>query len=139
MTRRIRGSRSGYRRAFVGAALTLCSAAVVLSACSDDPETIKCEQTAGPSTISGDLAIQYSASATVGGAISQITYTTDAGNVVVNNPTLPWEFAVTNVTAPAQISLVGTVTGSGSVLVEYDANGGVGRTETDDDGCVLNQ
>jgi hypothetical protein len=126
------------RRTFLASALTLCAAAAALSACSDDPEVIPCDRTAGPSTITGDLAVHYQASATIGGALTAIIYASDTGNVTVTSPSLPWEVDVNLATAAASIQGIGSVTGSGSVLVEFTADGGEGRTESDNDGCILN-
>lgn len=126
------------RKTFLASAFTLCAAAAVLGACSDDPEVLPCTKDTGASTISGDLTIHYEATASGGGTWTGIVYTTDEGDVTVTSPTLPWEIDVTNATAPARIQGVGSVTGSGGAIINYSANGGEGRTETDQVGCNLN-
>jgi hypothetical protein len=126
------------RRTFLASALTLCTAAAVVSACSDDPEVLPCAKDSGASSIAGGLTIHYQATTSGGGTWTGITYTTDAGDIVVNNPTFPWEIDVTNATAPARIQGVGSVTGSGSAIIEYSATGDGGRAESDEEGCNLN-
>ena len=95
---------------------------------------------AGTSTPLGQwgLTIHYAATASDGGTWTGLVYTTDAGDVTVTSPALPWEIDVTNATAPARIQRVGSVTGSGGATISYSANGGEGRTESDEVGCNLN-
>ncbi len=76
----------------------------------------------------------YSASLTGSGTVTSITYATDAGNVVVNNPTLPWQVSVLNVTSPASISAAGSVT-TGTITIGFNAVGAPNRAEQDEATC----
>lgn len=125
------------RRLFMGGAIVLAPAAFTLGACSDDgggSNTTPCNLDTGASSISGNLAVHYEASTTGNGTLSSITYTTDAGNVVVTTPTLPWEIDVTLATAQARIRAVGGVS-SGSIEIQYQADGGPGNVEQGQNSC----
>jgi hypothetical protein len=117
---------------------TLLGAAVfALSACGDDnsgPNTLTCGPNTGNSSISGSITVAYSASLTGSGTVTSITYATDAGDVVVNNPTLPWQESVLNVTSPAAIRATGSVT-TGMITIGYNATGAGNRLEQDTATC----
>ena len=124
------------RRAFLGTAMALCSGAFVVSACgdSDSIATLRCGPSIGPSTITGNINVTYSASLEGTGLVNSITYVTDAGPVVVNNPPLLWELTVLLVTSPAAIRAAGSVT-TGTITVGYSAVGAPDRAEQDSATC----
>ena len=125
------------KRIFLGGALALCAAVLTVSACSDDDNGsggTACTMDTGASDISGSLAVHYEASATGTGTLASITYATDAGNQVVVNPDLPWEVDVTLVTAHARVQAIGSVS-SGSIEIQFQADGGEGNVEQEENTC----
>lgn len=124
-------------RAAIQQALLLCVAVLTATACGGDGGTINtlvCGPSIGPSVISGDITVTYSASLTGTGAVTSVTYVTDTGPVVVNNPTLPLQVTVVNATSPAAIRAAGRVT-SGSITIGYSATGAPNRAEQDSATC----
>jgi hypothetical protein len=124
-------------RAAMRQAALLGVAVLTATACGGDGGTINtlvCSPSIGPSLISGDITVSYSASLTGTGAVTSVTYVTDTGPVVVNNPTLPLQVNVVNVTSPAAIRAAGRVT-SGSITIGYSATGAPNRAEQDSATC----
>jgi hypothetical protein len=125
----------------VTGALTLCAAALTLSACGDDSSgsdnTLPCGLDTGNSAIVNNLSVGYSATLSGAGTVSSITYTTDAGDEVVNNPTLPFQANVTLATLPARIRAEGSVT-TGTLTIGYTATGSPNRLEQDSQTCEQN-
>ena len=140
MTRTLKTRRT---RLLVTAALTLCTAALTLSACGDDSSgnnnTLQCGPNTGNSSISGNITVTYSASLAGSGTVTSVTYATDGGDVVVNNPALPWQISVVNATSPAAIRAAGSVT-TGTITIGYNAVGAPDRAEQDTATCAqINQ
>ena len=124
-------------RLLVTGALALCAMALTVSACSDDDNgdnTLPCGLDTGNSEISGDITVGYSAALTGAGTVTSITYTDNSGDVVVTNPTLPYQANVTLSTLPARIRAAGSVT-SGSIVIGYSATGAPDRAEQDSQTC----
>lgn len=99
---------------------TLASAAfLAAAACGDDNggdgDDSACSVSVGPSDLVGSVA--YTASGTGNGTLTQIRYVTDEGELVDNNPTLPFSVTVENSTAKAEISGTGSASNGGSVTV----------------------
>ena len=119
-------------------AILLAGAVFTLSACSDSnggSNNTPCNLDTGASDIAGNLAVHYEASATGNGTLASVTYATDDGNQVVVNPGLPWEVDVTLATAHARLQAVGSVS-SGSILVQYQADGGPGNVAQGENSCA---
>jgi hypothetical protein len=119
------------------AAMMLAAGGLTLAACDDDnggSDTTPCNLDTGASSITGNLAVHYEASTTGNGTLSSITYATDAGDLVVTSPTLPWEIDVTLVTAPARVRAVGAVS-NGSIEIQYQADGGPGNVQQGENTC----
>ena len=127
---------SRHRRVLVSTAMALCAGAFVVSACGDSESiaTLRCGPSTAPSEISGDITVTYSASLEGTGLVNSITYVTDAGPIVVNNPILPWQTTLLLVTSPAAIRAAGSVT-TGTITVGYDAVGAPDRAEQDSATC----
>ncbi len=126
------------RNLLLAGAMIFSAAVFTLSACSNDGDgsnTTPCNLDTGASSISGNLAVHYEASTTGNGTLSSITYATDAGNVVVTTPTLPWETDITLATAQARLRAVGDVS-SGSIQIQYQADGGPGNVEQGENSCT---
>lgn len=123
-------------RPFVTGALALCAVVFTLSACDDDngDGTLPCAIDTGNSEISGDITVSYSAALTGSGTVTSITYTDNSGDVVVNDPTLPFQANVTLATLPARIRATGSVT-SGNITISYSATGAPDRAEQDSETC----
>jgi len=135
MTHRTAGR---WRRVLLGQALGLVAGALTVGACGDDGGsngTLQCAPNTGNSTISGSLSVAYSASLVGSGTVTSITYATDAGDVVVNNPALPWQTSLVLVTSPAAIRAAGTVT-TGTITIGYNAVGAPDRAEQDTATCT---
>ncbi len=130
----------GYRssRWLVRGAITLCAAMFALSACGDDNDggdgSLTCGLDTGNSAISNQISVGYSASLTGGGTVTSITYTDNSGDVVVNNPSLPFQANVTLTSAPARIRASGSVT-TGTLTIGYVATGSPDRNEQDSVTC----
>jgi len=122
----------------LGQTLGLLAGAFTVGACGDDGggnnNTLQCGPNTGNSTISGSLSVAYSASLAGSGTVTSITYATDAGDVVVNNPALPWQTSLVLVTSPAAIRAAGTVT-TGTITIGYNAVGAPDRAEQDTATC----
>ena len=134
MTHRTAGR---WRRVFLCQTLGLLAGAFAVGACGDDGGsngTLQCAPNTGNSTISGSLSVAYSASLVGSGTVTSITYATDAGDVVVNNPALPWQTSLVLVTSPAAIRAAGTVT-TGTITIGYNAVGAPDRAEQDTATC----
>lgn len=123
-------------RMLVGTVMALCSGAFVVSACGDDNgvPTLRCGPSTAPSEIAGDITVTYSASLEGIGLVNSITYVTDTGPVVVNNPVLPWQHTILLVTSPAAIRAAGSVA-IGTITVGYSAVGEPDRAEEDSATC----
>jgi len=122
----------------VRGAILLCTAVLTLAACSDggsNNNTLVCGPNTGNSSISGNITVGYSASLAGSGTVTSITYTTDAGDEVVNNPTLPWQANVTLVSRPAAIRATGSVT-TGTITIGYNAVGAPNRAEQNTATCA---
>ncbi len=111
-------------------ALLLSVAVLTATACGGGGtiSTLTCGPSIGPSVISGDITVTYSASLTGTGAVTSVTYVTDTGPIVVNNPALPWQVVVVNATSPAAIRAAGRVT-TGTITIGYSAVGAPARSE----------
>jgi hypothetical protein len=118
----------------LGGAIAITTAVFTLGACSDDSGSTPCNLDTGASSISGDLTVHYEASTTGDGTLSSITYATDAANVVVTNPALPWNIDITLATAHARLQATGGVS-SGSIEIQYSADGGPGNVEQGQNSC----
>ena len=136
MTHRTAGR---WRRVLLGQTLGLLAGAFTVGACGDDGggnnNTLQCGPNTGNSTISGSLSVAYSASLAGSGTVNTITYTTDAGDQTVTNPTLPWQASVTLATLPAAIRATGSVT-TGTITIGYNAVGAPDRAEQDTATCT---
>ena len=129
----------GFRRRATVTGL-VAAAFLVASACGDDDDNggnggdTSCSVSAGPSSLLG--SVTYTATATGNGTLTQVRYTTDAGEIPVNSPTLPWSATVTNTTAFAAISGTGSTSNGGSVTVGFTVTpAGGGAAETDSQTC----
>jgi hypothetical protein len=109
------------------AALTVLGALFMTAACSSDTSGgggSACAVDTGPSTISGNISVTYTASVLGDGAITQLKYATDGGMTTINNPALPFTLGpLALTTAHAQISATGSAT-NGSVTVAFGVTGG---------------
>ncbi|HXY32556.1 MAG TPA: hypothetical protein VEI06_17770 [Gemmatimonadaceae bacterium] len=94
---------------------------------------LTCNLTTSPSGLGDvDISVTYSASGTGDGSISSLTYATNAGNVVVNNPTLPFNQQIQlSGGTQAMISANGKVT-NGSLQIGYQATSGGGNANQSD-------
>ena len=107
----------------LGLGLIAVSSSFAFVACGDDDDNggnggdTSCSVSAGPSSLLG--SVTYTATATGNGTLTQVRYTTDAGEIPVNSPTLPWSATVTNTTGFAAISGTGSASNGGSVTVGF--------------------
>ena len=124
-------------RPLVACALVLFAAVFTLSACGDDNGgngPLTCGLDTGNSDIAGSITVGYTASLTGAGSVTSITYTDNSGDVVVDNPTLPFQATVTLASLPARIRASGSVT-TGTITVGYNATGAPDRLEQDTQTC----
>lgn len=125
-------------RLLVSGALALCAAAFVLSACGDDSsgggDTLPCGLDTGNSAIFNNITVGYTATLSGAGTVESITYTDNSGDVVVTNPTMPFQANVTLSTLPARIRASGSVT-TGTLTIGYTATGSPNRLEQDSQTC----
>jgi hypothetical protein len=125
-------------RLLVTGALTLCASAFILSACGDDSNggdgPLQCGLDTGNSAIFNNITVGYSATLSGAGTVTSITYTDNGGDVVVDNPTLPFQANVTLATLPARIRASGSVT-TGTITIGYTATGSPDRLEQDSQTC----
>jgi hypothetical protein len=125
------------RRMLTRKALAVGAAALVVSACGDgggSNNTLPCGIDTGNSSIAGGLSVAYTASLSGAGSVTSITYTDNSGDVVVTNPTLPFQASVTLATLPARIRASGSVT-TGAITIGYNATGAPARQEQDSQTC----
>ena len=118
----------------------LAAAGLVLvsGACSSSsgPSGRTCDLVTTTSTLGNvDMSVSYSVTGTGDGTVSSVTYGTNAGPVVVHNPTLPW----TNNQdlsggVQASLSVLGHID-SGSLLAQYNAQAG-GSSQSDMQSCA---
>lgn len=133
---RVPGAR--LNRILLGGALALSAAVMTLSACGDDSggnEPLECGLDTGESAISGDITVSYQVTLEGSGAVTSVTYTSDAGDQVVNNPSLPFSANITLATRTARIQATGSVT-TGTITAQYAAVGAPDRAEQDQVVCA---
>ena len=100
--------------------------------CKKSAEEITCNLNAPSNTTTESMSVQYKASRTGDGTISQIIYQTNDGEKTVLNPSLPWQ--VTEDIDPdieVSISASGKVT-NGSLTIAYDGTGASSEIEGSD-------
>lgn len=127
-------------RPLVVCALTLLTAALTLSACGDDNggnSPLTCGLDTGNSSITNAISVGYTATLSGAGSVTSITYTDNSGDVVVDNPTLPFQANVTLTTLAARIRATGSVT-TGTITISYNATGAPARQEQDSESCAQN-
>ena len=91
--------------------------------CKKSAEEITCNLNAPSNTTTESMSVQYKASRTGDGTISQIIYQTNDGEKTVLNPSMPWLVTVDiDPDIEVSISASGKVT-NGSLTIAYDGTG----------------
>ena len=100
--------------------------------CKKKDEEITCSLNAPSNTTTESMSVQYKASRTGDGTISQIVYQTNDGEKTVLNPSLPWQVTLDiDPDIEVSISASGKVT-NGSLTIAYDGTGASSEIEGSD-------
>ena len=100
--------------------------------CKKSAEEITCNLNAPSNTTTESMSVQYKASRTGDGTISQIIYQTNDGEKTVLNPSMPWLVTVDiDPDIEVSISASGKVT-NGSLTIAYDGTGASSEIEGSD-------
>ena len=100
--------------------------------CKKSDEEISCNLNAPSNTTTESMSVQYKASKTGDGTISQIVYQTNDGEKTILNPSFPWQETVDiDPDIEVSISASGKVT-NGSLTIAYDGTGASSNIEGSD-------